>query len=201
MYRRHYFPSDADDIWDLNKIEVLLHCYEIYPNTVFAFSDGRIINENGIEIGKSMYEEWGYKESCNNAIKLSSLSLQRKMCAHGMLCCFKKALFEQAEPFLTNIGHDEWLSMISSCFGEVRFVNQPLVSYRRHGSNTSGNRPSIWRRLIEWDREGWFTHADDVRMANEVYLKRYSAISPPELIEIATNQVQFQGVLTKITKR
>jgi hypothetical protein len=36
--------------------------------------------------------------------------------------------------------HDWWLSLVTSCFGQLLFIDKSLVEYRQHDSNTLGAR-------------------------------------------------------------
>src|SRR5690554_1551915 len=59
----------------------------------------------------------------------------------GCTTLMNMALLEQALPIPPQaMMHDWWLSLVASAFGELVYIDQPLVEYRQHGGNTIGAR-------------------------------------------------------------
>ena len=66
-------------------------------------------------------------------------------------CCmaFRASLIFKILPFPKNIPmHDWWIGLIVSVYGNVVFINQPLICYRRHGNNASPTGESSSFSLI-----------------------------------------------------
>lgn len=195
------FPCDADDIWENNKISMMIVPFENDPNVVMTFADAFIIDAEGNIIGDSLCDSWDTRKNKQDEVELSIISAMRKGCPYGMSLCLRRNLVEKAIPFMKNVGHDEWFSMMSSCFGKVVFIDEKLARYRRHGNNTSGIKPSIWRRLRTWDRESWFTHAEDIKNAYDEFLRRYGDFAPACLRVTIEDQLAFQAALNTIVHK
>jgi hypothetical protein len=50
---------------------------------------------------------------------------------------FNKKVLSAAQPFPNTsiFGHDLWIGLVAECIGKVKFLNTPLVLYRRHNSS------------------------------------------------------------------
>lgn len=192
------FASDSDDVWDDSKIETMAGALEKNPNIVLGFHDAIVIDKNGQMMYESLNKRWDHRKNKQSAEELSILSAQRKGCAYGMSMCFRKEYYTQAKPFTYNYGHDEWLCLLASCFGDVYCSNEKLVLYRRHDTNTSGHSGSIFQRMRSYDRDRWFTHPADIMNVYKEFLTRYEPLASRELIYIANDQILFQSVLKDI---
>ena len=59
--------------------------------------------------------------------------------AHGMLMCITKRLLRKAMPFPESNGfHDQWIMFCALCEDSCYYLNEQLVSYRKHGNNATG---------------------------------------------------------------
>jgi glycosyltransferase involved in cell wall biosynthesis len=123
----YIFLADQDDIWLPNKVETVVKYLQKYDCVV---SDARIIDVNDNII-------------CDSFIKKNK---SRKGFFHNLIkngylgCCmaFNKKILKHALPFPANIPmHDMWIGLIAEIFGETLFLNESLISYRRHGLNFS----------------------------------------------------------------
>lgn len=121
------FLADQDDIWDLNKVNIILNTLKEYDLVV---TDCLIIDGNDKVINNSFFKVNGSRSGLlKNIIKNSYLG-----CTLG----FKRKVLEKSLPFPTNIPmHDWWIGLIGEAFFKVKFLNTPLMSYRRHGNNAS----------------------------------------------------------------
>jgi hypothetical protein len=56
-----------------------------------------------------------------------------------MGCCmaFRRELLQAALPIPSMLAHDSWLGMVAELYGDILFLPEPLVRYRRHGANVS----------------------------------------------------------------
>jgi glycosyltransferase involved in cell wall biosynthesis len=119
--------ADQDDIWQNNKIEVIK---EYLNNYDLVLSDANIIDSEGNEIYKSFYEINGSKQGLiKNIIKNSYL---------GCAMAFNRKILNKALPFPKDIPmHDWWLGLIGEIYGKIYFIDDKLISYRRHENNVS----------------------------------------------------------------
>ena len=138
----YIFLADQDDIWHINKVEILLSLLNEYDLVV---SDCAIIDENDEIIASSLFEIRNSGPGIlKNIIKNSY---------HGCCMAFRKSLLEKALPFPASISmHDIWLGILAEVYGSAHFCTDKLVYYRRHSSNASftgaKSRYSFIQRII-----------------------------------------------------
>lgn len=125
------FLSDQDDIWTENKVEKVLKAFEENPKCMLVVHDADIIDEKGDCIGESFY-----------AFRNSDPGILKNIWKNSYIgCCmaFRKELLEYALPFPTKgTLHDQWLGILAEQMGEVVFLEDKLLHYRRHEENVSG---------------------------------------------------------------
>ena len=96
--------------------------------------DGRIIDGEGKIFADSIFEQ-------NRAGRglLKNLYDNKYM---GCTMAFTRELLDLALPFPPGIPmHDSWLGLLAELHGEVEFVRERTMMYRRHGSNVSRRLP------------------------------------------------------------
>lgn len=121
------FLSDQDDIWLDNKIQKIKS--NIKPNSLII-SDVTVVDEN-LNIIMNSIQDWiRYKKGfIANLIRPYSL---------GCCMAFDQKVLKTILPFPKNIpAHDLWISLLYEMKGNVLFINEPLMLYRRHGNNFS----------------------------------------------------------------
>jgi glycosyltransferase involved in cell wall biosynthesis len=123
----YIFLSDQDDVWLPNKVEVSLS-YLIKSDVVV--SNCLVVNQDLQVINKSFFKLNNTKKGLfSNLLKNSYL---------GCCLAFRREILSKALPFPKNIPmHDIWLGFISELFYKVKFIEEPLMLYRRHGANES----------------------------------------------------------------
>jgi len=120
---------DQDDYWDLDKIKKMVEAIEdyqiIYCDSIVCDED---LHSKGIKISDLVnFKSW------NNCLQLTVFC---RIYAHAML--FKKSLFDIAYPFLEVIPPDWWLPYLSTFYGGMKYLPEPLVLYRQHEANVTG---------------------------------------------------------------
>ncbi|SEW36848.1 rhamnosyltransferase [Ruminococcaceae bacterium KH2T8] len=133
----YYMFSDQDDIWDKNKIETMVQFLEKntqddVPSLVYA--DMRTIDQN-----KQMIES-----SIDNVWKISGKNKCSYFFSHKVFGCnlmMNAALFNVV-PYINPsdfgvriLSHDNLYAKFAATLGEVYFIDEQLMSYRRHGGN------------------------------------------------------------------
>jgi glycosyltransferase involved in cell wall biosynthesis len=136
-----YFAyCDQDDIWELDKIQILFEKI-IKENSVLVYSDMAVIDKDGIAIAKSLIEakpRIKYIEGENLFPKFFF-----KNCVSGCCMLVNSDIAKKALPFSKVTIHDQWICMIASAYGNISFVDIPLVKYRIHGNNQTGSLKGI----------------------------------------------------------
>lgn len=129
------FLADQDDIWEYNKIECFMN--EFHDSGLLV-SDAFIIDSEGKLIRDSFFNN-------SNPVK----GLLHNIYKNPYLgCCmaFRAELKKYILPFPEKIAmHDIWIGNIVYKYGKIKFVNEKLLRYRRHGNNIShtGERRKI----------------------------------------------------------
>jgi len=130
---------DQDDVWFDNKIEcemaAMLAAESEQPERpLLIHSDLEVVSEELAQIAPSLIRYQGLEITRN---KFSNMVISNLVT--GCTALINEALALKACPVSKQaIMHDWWLALVAAAFGEVIFLNQPLVHYRQHGSNTIG---------------------------------------------------------------
>jgi glycosyltransferase involved in cell wall biosynthesis len=119
--------ADQDDIWKPNKIETIKKYMQEYD---LVLSDADIIDEQGNILQESFYALNGSKSGfIKNIVKNSYL---------GCAMAFNRKVLEKSLPFPKDLPmHDWWVGLVAELYGKVYFIENKLISYRRHGNNVS----------------------------------------------------------------
>lgn len=124
----YIFLSDQDDIWNDNKIEVLLSFLK--DKFILVVHDTKIISKDKEIIGESFFE---FRNSGNGIIKNIY-----KNTYIGCCMAFRSELVKYILPIPNNIEmHDQWIGIIAELHGNVLFLKDKLMLYRRHDENVS----------------------------------------------------------------
>lgn len=121
------FLCDQDDIWLPHKVERVMQALDQVDLVV---TDCRVVDDALNELHPSFFRFNG-----------SRPGLLRNLAKNGYLgCCMamRRTVLEPALPFPERIAmHDWWLGLVAERTGRVRFLDEPLSLYRRHGGNVS----------------------------------------------------------------
>lgn len=135
------FLCDQDDVWLENKVEIVLKSFEDNINVVMH--DAYITNEN-LKIKHMSFFSFRKTRTgvLKNILKNSYI---------GCCMAFKSDLKPYILPFPKNIPmHDQWIGIIGEKRGKNKLVKQPLLLYRRHKNNSSGDKHSSLIQMIKW---------------------------------------------------
>ncbi len=131
---------DQDDVWAENKREALAEAFAD-PQTVLAMHDALVTDADGAVIAPSFFTLRGTRTGFwKNWWKNSYI---------GCCMAFRRCLCDAVLPFPRSIPmHDQWIGMQAEKRGRVVLIEQPLLCYRRHGDNATGDRHgSLWAML------------------------------------------------------
>lgn len=120
---------DQDDIWALNKLDAV-DSYLHQQNIHLVLHDAYIIDEFNNIINNSFFKLRNSKQGIiKNIIKNSYI---------GCCMAFKKECLDYLLPIPYSIPmHDQWIGLMCEINGNVKFLNEKLIYYRRHSSNSS----------------------------------------------------------------
>jgi hypothetical protein len=132
------FLADQDDVWKPNKVSESLKYLENYD---FVVSDAEVVDRNLKVLSPSAFSLGRkYKSFWGNLFKFAYL---------GCCMCFKRNVLEKAMPFPEKHNlctHDNWLFIVAAAFFKVKILPLQLISYRRHGNNTSFGAEKVIKR-------------------------------------------------------
>jgi len=120
--------SDQDDVWDLNKIQLLV---DAINDHILIYHDSELIAENGESFNINM------SDTINLYQGNSPESFLIFNCVSGHSCLFKRELLEYVLPFKNEYYHDHWLAYVAANLGSIGFIDKNLVKYRQHSKNNT----------------------------------------------------------------
>ncbi|MBO7458110.1 MAG: glycosyltransferase family 2 protein [Paludibacteraceae bacterium] len=134
--------SDQDDVWFDNKVETMLKAAE-----KAAFKGAGVVYSNA--------ELWNpAKGVISHRNTLFYPACLREMLFHNSGIQGASSLFNSAMcdilrvPLSAYAMHDHLMLLVALCFGTVIYLDEPLMYYRQHDHNVSGNAPgSKWRKV------------------------------------------------------
>ncbi len=134
----YIFLADQDDVWLDGKIKTVMSELENGVDLVLhnaKITDGELheTGETAFEINKT---EKGF---LRNIIKNSY---------QGCCMAFCSGLKKYILPFPAKIPmHDQWIGLMAEKHGKVGLIEKPLILYRRHGDNVTGNGSDFVTKL------------------------------------------------------
>ncbi len=134
----YYMFCDQDDVWYGDKIEKMLSMISRVSDdrAVFGYADMKIMDENGSVISESICQTEGLQF-------INNISLFFSHIIYGCNTIMNKKAFlavPQIDTFDESVrilSHDNLYAKFSGLFGEVVYLPDQLMSYRRHSNNVT----------------------------------------------------------------
>lgn len=143
---QYIFLSDQDDVWHSEKVATICQTFDSTKSLVIV-SDARIVDSNCNVLSESFF-----------SLRDSRPGFWHNLYKNGFLgCCM--ALRSEAKAFFLPFPdfkqmHDEWIGLCASIAGEVTFIQEKLIDYRRHEKNvtrmTHGSLMSMVRKRLKF---------------------------------------------------
>jgi Predicted glycosyltransferases len=130
------FLADQDDIWLRNKISYQIQYMRAHPTCICSLSDRSIADENMNIVEVSNYRYVGYKIK---VLDFKEVIMHRTAYAANTMCIRgenSKNIFRLPDKIVL---HDTFIAVMASHYGTVDFIFEPLLIYRVHKNNISGN--------------------------------------------------------------
>jgi len=130
---------DQDDIWADKKVELEMQTMGMAEADgadipILIHSDLQVISDSGTQIAESFMHYQGLEKEQNKFGQILFCNL-----VTGCTALINESLAIRSLPIPeTAIMHDWWLALVASAFGKLVLINQPLVEYRQHITNTLG---------------------------------------------------------------
>jgi glycosyltransferase involved in cell wall biosynthesis len=137
------FLSDQDDIWHSDKVRAFITRFAADPTVTLVIGNGELIDADGRPLGERIYS--------NGSFATGVLANLLKNRYQGAAMAFRREVAEVALPFPKGIPmHDSWIGLVNAIIGKAAYLDEPLLLYRRHGSNsTVGKHGPIPRMLAQ----------------------------------------------------
>jgi glycosyltransferase involved in cell wall biosynthesis len=121
--------SDQDDIWDPNKIEILLNAV---GNEDAIYSDSELVDKNGQSLNKLISSLVNLNSFYSGAPFLMGI------CLPGHTLLLQGDFAKYILPIPRVIMYDRWISFCAAANNGIKYVDMPLVKYRQHETNSFG---------------------------------------------------------------
>ena len=137
----YYFFSDQDDVWEYDKLEVMIKKAEEMPQNkpLLLYGDMRVIDHNN----KIIYE------SLNQVMGIGEMSGYSLFFTHGFLwgcdVCVNKELFTSMpllslnHPHIDIMSYDNYMGKYALLTGKIKYIDRVMINHRRHDNNTTGD--------------------------------------------------------------
>lgn len=124
--------SDQDDVWQENKIEILM---ENIGDNLLIHSDASLVSENGSLISRVWKKNIDSHKCFEDFLFLNVVT--------GCTVLFSKKLLDEVLPFPDGLAYHDWyLAIHAAKNGKIIYLNKPLVKYRQHLAQDTGTSSS-----------------------------------------------------------
>lgn len=138
MRGQYLFLADQDDIWLENKVEVQVRYFEKNDKCILNFCDRSIMWNGKIVISSEARDKNLFDPIVENTEYVLSHPGRygaNTIAVKNVKNCCKEILDIPVDI----IEHDTYIASMASMYGTVDFIRIPLVKYRIHHNNLSGN--------------------------------------------------------------
>ena len=141
------FLCDHDDVWHIEKIERYVAAYEQCTDKnipILIYSDLNLIDENGQLISTSFFKAMNFSPNESNDTLFMRNSIP------GCAIAFNqplKELFQITKKIIPY--HDHILILLAIMYGKIIYIDEKLIFYRIHSSNTLAKISLTKRQKIQ----------------------------------------------------
>lgn len=168
---------DQDDVWLPNKLETCLNEIACGPDDLRLIVHEAFVTDEMLQVLRKQFYFKGDD--------YPSLTLRPDWFCSGMAQIFDGRLiydlpssprvctssFDFYEP------HDIWISVLANATGTIRFLEEPLLYYRRHGKNTSEIRTHSFAEWVRLATENHGAHFAQSAVFIHQIGKRFQAVA------------------------
>ncbi len=143
---------DQDDVWDANKVEVMMQALEAPTLTLprstrggdrlLAFCDSRVVNESLEDLGYTTFQITAFDKSRQKLVQegRSLEALMANIPLADATMVIRSSLLKWVLPIPPQWLPDAWMAIVAAATGGCAIVPRALQSYRQHPRNLSGGQ-------------------------------------------------------------
>jgi glycosyltransferase involved in cell wall biosynthesis len=176
---------DQDDIWKPNKLAVAESAFLQDPDLAFVFSDADVCDADGMPLGYGLWSSVGFVGRTRRQFEAGhGLDvLLRQHAVTGATLCFASKFRDLILPIDKNWMHDGWIALLLSMVGRGRAIDQRLIEYRQHPSQSIGApaRRSLYQQYLnakQMDRLVFAEQAEQFEAALQRWRSRGVPLMP-----------------------
>lgn len=135
------FLSDQDDVWNLEKIEIMMQEFQKDSTISLVFHDAELVDEHLQSLQPSFWRILNFDSE--SFLKQDYTRLLAGNVVQGSAAAFRRNIFEKAYPFPDEAVHDEWLGLVACLFGKIVPLSNQLMKYRQGHNQIGGEERSF----------------------------------------------------------
>lgn len=178
---------DQDDVWQPERLEVMVREFDARPDLAVLFTDARLVNAAGAPLGSLFAAlEISRADLATFGTDAAFATLLRRNLATGATMLFRRGVLTAALPFPDTWIHDEWIVAVAAATATVDWLPDQLVDYRQHGRNQIGaSRPSLRRKVRKATepRDGRYVHL--AQRSTDLLTRLEETGAPGPVLELA----------------
>ncbi|MGA9587344.1 MAG: glycosyltransferase family 2 protein [Terracidiphilus sp.] len=137
------FLADQDDVWRGDKVAKVKRVFQTHADLSLVLSDCAIIDAMGEVVATTRFKSGKFHPGAlHNIVRNSYL---------GCSMAFRRPILEYCLPFPVDIPmHDMWIGILNQLVSKNGYIDEPLMSYRRHDRNSSPEKHAPVAQMIRW---------------------------------------------------
>jgi glycosyltransferase involved in cell wall biosynthesis len=143
--------ADQDDVWYRHKLGCIEQAFLQSSETVLAFSDADLINDDSEPLGAHLWPTFSFDRS--EQLKLANGYTLYVLLKHpvvtGATMAFRREYFNLLTPIPPKQIHDRWISVLLATRGKFGVISQRLMQYRQHHGQQVGPGPRTVRERTQ----------------------------------------------------
>ena len=137
---KYYMLADQDDVWKNDKIEKSVKKIEETKSDL-VFSDLEVVDSQLNIINSSYWRQKGFYKRIVKHNVFEALYLNNYVT--GCTIIAKSDNLKDVLPLPKDtrfLIHDYWIALMSSNYGTISYIDEPLIKYRQHENNEIGSK-------------------------------------------------------------
>lgn len=194
------FFSDQDDLWALDKLELMEQVFLRY-NPSAVVSKYSMIDSEG-KPHKTLYSFYKNAPSIKKLGRLTRTQYLRLLCSSGKALGFKRTLLDELEDMVHShdLTYDTPIGAIAMFHEGFMLLHKPLVQFRVHTANASAPSTTVSHRTS--NREHLITSVQHIlKMHTFVYEEYTSKLSNKERRHVLKSIDQQQSNLLALQQK